>query len=75
MRTVKSEKGERIVMQNQINDKVESKVRINLFLLPISPPSSHSIVMFFFSVRVSSLTRHFQRVLLDVEVSCVHRRT
>jgi hypothetical protein len=36
-------------------------IRINLFLLPIIPPSSLSIVVFFFPVGFSSLTRHFQQ--------------
>ena len=39
-----------------------------LFLLPIFPPSSHSIVVFF-PVGLSSLMRHFQQVLWGVEVS------
>jgi hypothetical protein len=52
-----------------IDEKVS--VRINLFLLPIFPPSSHSIVVFSFPVGISSLTRHSQQVLLGVEVSSV----
>ena len=36
---------------------------INLFLLPIFPPSSHPIVVFFFPIGLSSLS-HSQLVLL-----------
>ena len=46
-------------------------VRINLFLLPIFPPSSHSIVVSFFPVGLSSLSRHSQQVLFGDEVSSV----
>ena len=46
-------------------------VQINLFLLPIFLPSSHSIVMFFFPVGFSSLKRHSQQALLGAEVSSV----
>ena len=41
---------------------------IYLFLLPIFPPSSYSIVVFFFLVGLSSITRHSQQVLSGVEV-------
>ena len=44
---------------------------IYLFLLPIFPPSSYSIVVFFFLVGLSSITRHSQQVLSGVEVSSV----
>ena len=46
-------------------------VRINLFLFPILPPSSHSIVVFFFPVGLSSLTQHLQQVIYGVEFSSV----
>ena len=47
------------------------EARNNLFLLPIFPPSSHSIVVFFFPAGLSLLTRHSQQVLCGVEVSPV----
>ena len=46
-------------------------ILINLFLLPIFPPSSHSIVVFFFSVGLLSLMWHSQQVMLGVKVSSV----
>jgi hypothetical protein len=49
----------------------EVLVRINLFLLPIFPQSSHSIVVFLFSVGLSLLSQHSQQVLLAVEVSSI----
>ena len=42
-------------------------VRINLFLLPIFPQSSLSIVVFFFPVRFSSLTQHSEHPTRPVE--------
>ena len=42
---------------------VKISVRINLFLLPIFPPLSHSIAVFFFPVGLSSLMQHSQQVL------------
>ena len=43
----------------------------SIFLLPIFPPSSHSMVVFFFPVGLSMLSQHSQRVLLGVEVFSV----
>ena len=45
-------------------------VRINLFLLSIFPPQSHSVGGFFFRVGLSLLSQHSQKVLC-VEVSSV----
>ena len=43
------------------------EARNNLFLLPIFPPSSHSIVVFFFPAGLSLLSQNSQQVLLGVE--------
>ena len=48
--------------------------RNNLFLLPIFPPSSHSIVVFFFPVGISSLTRHSQQVQQELRMSTAQAR-
>ena len=45
-------------------------VRINLSLLPTSPPSFHSIVVFYF-LGLSLLSQHSQQVLLGVGVSYI----
>jgi len=46
----------------------------NLFILLPSSPSSHSKVIFFFPVGLSSFSRHFQQVLLGVEFSSVLKK-
>ena len=49
-----------------------TEVRINLFLLPIFPTSSHSIVVFFLPVGFSLLKRHSQQVWIgqDLKSDC-----
>jgi hypothetical protein len=46
-------------------------VRSNVFLVPIFPLLSHSIVVFFFPVGLLFLSQHSQPVFLGVEVSSV----
>ena len=47
-------------------DEVEPS-RINLFSLPIFPPSSHSIVVFFFPLGLLSLMRTVENVALTTK--------